>query len=74
MFSRVKEKKPSVLMKLGRRSRSLPRNLGRTRSKEMIVAPDFYESHPTKSVTISQQGNTPPPPSLSPPLSADGVG
>lgn len=22
----------------------------------MIVAPDFYEIHPTKSVTISQQG------------------
>ena len=53
---RSREKNPSFFKKIVKRSRSLPRNIGRSRSRETLVAPDFYEITPTRSVSVAISG------------------
>lgn len=41
-----------MISRLVKRSKSLPRNMGRSKTRETIVAPDFYDIHPQKETTI----------------------
>ena len=54
--SRSKERRPSLIKKLVRRSRSLPRNIGREKSRELLVAPDYYDINPQHTLIVSQNG------------------
>lgn len=59
LFSSSKDREKrgsSVLYKLVKRSRSLPRNMGRSKSRETIIAPDFYDINPEKTLTLTQNG------------------
>ena len=54
--SRSKEKRESVIKKLVRRSRSLPRNIGREKCRETLVPPDFYDINPQHTLIVAQNG------------------
>ena len=45
-----------MIKKLVRRSRSLPRNIGLEKSRELLVAPDYYDINPQHTLIVSQNG------------------
>ncbi|XP_067946017.1 serine-rich adhesin for platelets-like [Watersipora subatra] len=54
--SRSKDKKESVIKKLVKRSKSLPRNIGREKCRETLVPPDFYDITPQHTLIVAQNG------------------